>query len=59
MDNALNERDEADESQNRRLNYAFIASWIVNWFLLGAKIYVFVTTGSKAVLASMADSGGE
>ena len=27
------------------------ASWIVNWFLLGAKTFVVITTGSKAVTA--------
>lgn len=42
----------------RRLSIAFTASWIVNWFLLGAKIYVFFATQSKAVLASLADSAG-
>ena len=32
-------------------------SQVVNIFLLAAKIYAFVTTGSKAVAASLADSG--
>ena len=36
---------------------AFDLSWLVNVFLLGAKIYAFLTTGSKAVAASLTDSG--
>ena len=36
---------------------AFDLSWIVNIFLLGAKVYAFMATGSKAVAASLADSG--
>jgi hypothetical protein len=38
---------------------AVTASWIVNWFLLLAKIVVFALSHSKAVLAALADSAGE
>ena len=37
---------------------AVTASWIVNWFLLVAKIVVFALSHSKAVLAALADSAG-
>ena len=37
---------------------AVTASWIVNWFLLVAKIVVFALSRSKAVLAALADSAG-
>jgi divalent metal cation (Fe/Co/Zn/Cd) transporter len=33
-------------------------SWVVNWLLLGLKIAAYVVSRSKAVLASLADSGG-
>ncbi len=36
--------------------FAVNASWAVNWFLLGAKIYCTITTSSKAVTAALADS---
>ena len=32
------------------------ASWIVNWFLLAAKIFVVAESSSKAVAAALADS---
>ena len=32
------------------------ASWIVNWFLLGAKLYAVIVSDSKALLAALADS---
>ena len=41
-----------------RLDWAFKASWAVNWFLLAAKLLAFIASHSKAVLASLADSGG-
>jgi|APGre2960657444_1045066.scaffolds.fasta_scaffold00103_7 hypothetical protein len=34
------------------------ASWLVNVFLLAAKLVVFFVSNSKAVLASLADSAG-
>lgn len=37
---------------------AVAASWVVNIFLLAAKVVAFVATNSKAVLASLADSAG-
>lgn len=33
-------------------------SWAVNWLLLGLKIVAYAVSRSKAVLASLADSGG-
>ncbi|KAK9817796.1 hypothetical protein WJX72_002302 [[Myrmecia] bisecta] len=47
----------ADKQYKEQLQWAFRASWLVNWFLLGAKAIAFVSTHSKAVLASLADSG--
>jgi len=35
---------------------ATLASWIVNIFLLAAKVVIFALSGSKAVLAALADS---
>ena len=35
---------------------AVTASWIVNWFLLGAKLYAVIMSQSKALLAALADS---
>lgn len=32
------------------------ASWVVNIFLLGAKVFVLAESNSKAVAASLADS---
>jgi hypothetical protein len=43
-------------AQSQRV--AVTASWLVNWFLLAAKIVAFVVSHSKAVLASLADSAG-
>jgi divalent metal cation (Fe/Co/Zn/Cd) transporter len=40
------------------LKLAFRLSWAANWLLLGLKIAAFVVSRSKAVLASLADSGG-
>lgn len=36
--------------------FASTASWIVNWFLLFAKIYCVIISASKAVSAALADS---
>lgn len=44
------------KNTERRLQYAVGASWATNWLLLAIKIYAFSVSGSKAVLASMADS---
>ena len=32
------------------------SSWLVNWFLLIVKLYVVISTNSKSVTASLADS---
>lgn len=45
-------------SHSWHLNLAYKLSWVVNWLLLGIKIYAFAVSRSKAVLASMADSAG-
>jgi len=39
--------------------FASLASWAVNWFLLGIKAYAAITTDSKSVIASLADSGAD
>lgn len=46
------------ESTNHHQNYVFAtnASWAVNWFLLGVKIYAVAISSSKAVTAAMVDS---
>ena len=36
--------------------FAVTASWIANWFLLAAKLYLFIATLSRSVLAALADS---
>lgn len=41
---------------NSLVKFAVNASWIVNWFLLVAKLYCTVVSSSKAVTASLADS---
>ena len=47
----------SDDSEDKKLaKFATMASWIVNWFLLVAKIICFVISGSKAILAALADS---
>lgn len=46
---------EMEESDGTKL--AINASWAVNWFLLFAKAFVVIVSGSKAVTASLADSG--
>ena len=45
-----------DPVLRRKLNTAFTLSWIVNIALLVAKIWAYVISDSKAVLASAADS---
>lgn len=46
------------ESTDHHRNYVFAtnASWVVNWFLLGVKIYAVIVSSSKAVTAAMVDS---
>ena len=46
----------ADAALRRRLDRALLFSWIVNLLLMAAKAWAVVTSGSKAVLASAADS---
>ncbi len=41
---------------NKYYEFAVNASWAVNWFLLGAKLYAAIASSSKAVLAALADS---
>lgn len=41
---------------NSYYKFAVNASWAVNWFLLGAKLYATIVSSSKAVLAALADS---
>lgn len=36
--------------------FATTASWLVNWFLLFAKVYIVIVTASKSVLAALVDS---
>ena len=38
------------------ITFALTASWIINVFLLGAKLFVAILSSSKAVTASLADS---
>jgi len=48
--------DDDDKENSATAKFAVTASWIANWFLLGAKLYLFIATGSKSVLAALADS---
>lgn len=48
-----------DASLASKLKLAFRLSWLVNWLLLGLKVLAVVVSGSKAVLASTADSAGK
>jgi hypothetical protein len=45
-----------DPQLRRKLNTAFTLSWIVNILLLVSKIWAYLVSDSKAVLASAADS---
>lgn len=48
---------EFDAVDNSRLyKFAVNASWLVNWFLLGAKLYAVIVSSSKAVTAALVDS---
>eukprot|EP00607_Mallomonas_marina_P011035 CAMPEP_0182421282 /NCGR_PEP_ID=MMETSP1167-20130531/6582_1 /TAXON_ID=2988 /ORGANISM="Mallomonas Sp, Strain CCMP3275" /LENGTH=390 /DNA_ID=CAMNT_0024598245 /DNA_START=69 /DNA_END=1241 /DNA_ORIENTATION=+ len=44
------------EESSGSLKFASISSWIVNWFLLVAKLYLVIVSGSKAVTAALVDS---
>ena len=41
---------------SRLFKIAVNASWAVNWFLLGAKVYAVAVSSSKAVTAALVDS---
>ena len=43
-------------SQDQSVIFAVRASWVVNIFLLIVKIICFIISGSKSVLAALADS---
>jgi len=49
-------REDGNPEDSAVARFATTASWIVNWFLLFAKIYCVIATSSKAVSASLADS---
>lgn len=46
----------AQTALERKLNFAYTVSWIVNIVLLGSKAYAWWISSSKAVLASLVDS---
>lgn len=46
------------EDHDKKLQWGFRLSWAGNWILLAAKLYAFVASRSKSVLASLADSAG-
>jgi len=48
-----------DSKYSKYAKFATLASWAVNWFLLGIKGYAAITTLSKSVIASLADSGAD
>ena len=41
---------------SKAVKFAVNASWLVNWFLLFVKLYLFIVSQSKAALAALADS---
>lgn len=47
---------DVSQEDSKLASFASMASWAVNWFLLGAKMFLFIATFSKSVLASLADS---
>lgn len=55
MVSSLPKSPEPSENSNL-IKFAVNASWLVNWFLLGAKLYCTIVSASKAVTASLADS---
>jgi hypothetical protein len=44
------------EESSTPIRLAINASWAVNWFLLGAKLFAVIVSSSKAVTAALADS---
>lgn len=51
-----NEFTSKSEDSSLPVRLAVNASWAVNWFLLGAKLFAVIVSSSKAVTASLADS---
>lgn len=52
---------ENDNEKEKRLDNILLAtraSWIVNWFLFGVKLYVVIFSRSKSVVAALVDSAG-
>jgi len=49
----------AEAKYEQYSKFASLASWAVNWLLLGIKAYAAFTTDSKSVIASLADSGAD
>mmetsp|Transcript_15713 Transcript_15713/g.16456 ORF Transcript_15713/g.16456 Transcript_15713/m.16456 type:complete len:336 (+) Transcript_15713:28-1035(+) len=50
---------ENDNEKEKRLDNILLAtraSWIVNWFLFGVKLYVVIFSRSKSVVAALVDS---
>lgn len=47
---------EIDEETERYVTMAVNASWLVNWFLLFSKGFIYFISFSKAVLAALVDS---
>lgn len=48
--------EEPVEDTSISISLAVNTSWAVNWFLLGAKAYLYFISSSKAVLAALVDS---
>ncbi len=51
-----NEFPSKSEDSSLGVRLAVNASWAVNWFLLGAKLFAVIASSSKAVTAALADS---
>ncbi|BDA45866.1 Metal tolerance protein 9 [Coccomyxa sp. Obi] len=49
-------QNDHQEDSDKKLQWGFRLSWAGNWILLAAKLYAFVASRSKSVLASLADS---
>eukprot|EP01040_Poterioochromonas_malhamensis_P012326 gene12326-13477_t len=56
MKSSGNEFTSKSEDSSLPVRLAVNASWAVNWFLLGAKLFAVIVSSSKAVTASLADS---
>ncbi len=52
-------QNDHQEKSDKKLQWGFRLSWAGNWILLAAKLYAFVASRSKSVLASLADSAGK